>query len=225
MEPVGVEPHRYDRRLGPSRALCGLLQPGDGSVLDVVRHAVDPAQLARQLGGTHPVVGELIDHRVVFERLMGLHPGGDARMRASPVGLGEGRVSDLANQIGAERPLLARLVADQHEQLFGDERVEHRSNVVDPVVLECEQLDRLDRTAPAQHGAVVEHLALDGRQAVEARRDQATQGVGQLDLGRSVADHSSLGEQRDQLLEEERVATAAVEQSGRELVAQVGAGQ
>ena len=84
---------------------------------------------------------------------------------------------------------------------------------------------------PTEHRGVGEHRALVGAEAVEAGRHQAPQRVGEgVQLGRRRHAVEALGglalaEQRDQLLEEERVAAAAVEQRVAHVVGQRPADQ
>ena len=73
----------------------------------------------------------------------------------------------------------------------------------------------VDPAARAQHGRILEHVALGRRQPVEAGDDQAAEGVGQVGGPRSV-------QPRDQLLQEERVPARPVEQLVGHTVVQGG---
>ena len=231
-QPLGVEALGHDGDLGLVRSSGRPLEPQQGALGEVVGQPVDVAELVDQLGGAHVVERDPVDHHIALGVLVGLHPTGDAGVRSSPVGLGEGAVGDLADEVGAERPLLPLVAPAEDEEILGLERLEHRPHVVDPEVLPGHHLDGHHRAAAPEHGTVVEDAPLVGREPVEAGGHQPAEGVGELDeagvgsLGRPVgADHARVGQQRDELLEEEGVAAAAGEQRVRELGAELGAGQ
>ena len=101
-----------------------------------------------------------------------------------------------------------------------------------PEVLAGHHLDGRHRAAAAEHGAVVEDAPLVGGEAVEAGRHQARAGCRAARRARSAGVRApsaptmpGVAEQGDELLEEERVAAAAVEQRVRQLRAELGAGQ
>ncbi|MEZ5143064.1 MAG: hypothetical protein R2726_11175 [Acidimicrobiales bacterium] len=134
----------------------------------------------------------------------------------SPLGLGEGAVGDLPYEIAAKPPALAL----HDEDLLVDEAAEGFGEVVHAVHVLGHPLERRDRTGTAPHRGVLDGRSLGRSEAVDARRDQAAKGVGELgqhrldDLDARAGGGRLALEQRHELLEEERVATAAVEQRG-----------
>ncbi len=146
-------------------------------------------------------------------------------MGLGPIALRERAVGDLSHDVGAEGPLLRLADAGEDQHLLLLERAQDRADVLDAQVLLRHHLDRLVGPAAAEHRAVLEHASLLRREPVEPRRDEATERVGQVGGLRPAADHAGLTEEGDQLLEEERVAAAALEQRSGQGVIEIDAGQ
>src|SRR5947199_202990 len=82
--------------------------------------------------------------------------------------------------------------------------------------------DGFDGAARSDDRAVLEHGAINGRERVEPSRDQAAQGDGQvarIERAGAIGPDGAVGvaDERGELLDEERVAAAAVPQLGYEL--------
>jgi hypothetical protein len=189
------------RLAGERPAACALehvggLRPQVGRNLAV--------QLREERGRTVEVEGLGLDELVGRSRSQ---PAREGAVEPRALALGEPAVGDVADEdvAKAER----RLARDRRErlarqQLAVDEVVQRRVDVEPGVELR-------DRAAPedtADEGAVPHHRAGVGRQAVDARRDQRLNRVGDPH-GTAVA---LLGEHPHGLLDEERVALRLLEQ-------------
>ena len=172
----------------------------DGRGHHVGRHAPQPAaQLTGQLGRRGPVVG----HDVGPLQSMGVghHRLGHPDMAAGPIGLRDGVVRHLPAAGRAEAPPGS---LDIEEPGVGQRVEQGPCRVLPQRLTELDQ--RAVRPGRAENGSVVEHGPLVRRQLVQAGRHQRPQGVRQLPCA------AALGHQLGQLLEEQRVATAAVVQ-------------
>jgi hypothetical protein len=192
---------------------------------DVVGRTLTGAQLGGELGRPDVVVGDPVDDVVELGVLVRLHPRRDARVGPGAVALRQRAVRDLAHHVGPERPLLRRARAAEEQQLLGVERLEHRPHVLQPEVLPGHDLDGGDGAATPEDRAVVEDAALLGGEAVEARGHEPPQRVGQLGGGGAASHHAGLAEEGDELLEEEGVATAPIEEGGGQARVELVAGQ
>jgi hypothetical protein len=143
---------------------------------------------------------------------MALDPRRHTDMALDPRRLREGAVGDLTDELAAE----GVEVALAGEQVLGQEPFERGldGGLGQPVALPDHDLGGEAGEAPAEDRGVVEHEALVGRQRVEAGGHEAPQRVGN-------AGAATLAQQRDQLLEEERVAAAAVEHELAQIVGDV----
>ena len=95
------------RHLGPAGRL---LEPVERQRGDRGRDPLDRPQLGGQLGGGAVVEGHHVDQAGVGLAAVLDGAGevvGDAVVAAGPVGLGQDAVGDLADEIGAERPVVA----------------------------------------------------------------------------------------------------------------------
>ena len=163
----------------------------------VGRQPGDAAELLHQLGSAGGMMGEVVDADVLAR-----HELGDARVAHGPSRLRERLVGGVAHRVAAELPTAAaHLQQAQLVELVDDGRgvglTQRRGEL-----LEAEHVARR-----AEHGSVLEHLALLEGELVEAGGDEGAQRIGQL----AVA--AGFGE-RDELDEEQRVAAAAVVQLG-----------
>ena len=121
---LAVEAFGHRQGLGHLGPASGLAQPVESLGGDVVGHPGDRAQVGHQVGRGAEVEGHHVDQ--AFRGLgavghRGRQVGGDAVVAPGPVGLGQGAVGHLADEIGAEHPVLAVdledllvVEADQH---------------------------------------------------------------------------------------------------------------
>ena len=207
------EAHRDPVQFGSGGVVDRLVEGVDGAVGEVVGHAFDRADLAGERGGGGVVVGHAVDVGRVHRRVR-LDPVGDAVVALDPRRLRQGAVGDLAHEVGPER--VDPVVVDT-EEVLGDEVLERRDHVARLQVLGLlrHHLDGEAAEAPAEDGGAVEHLPLEVRQAVEPGRHEPPQRVGHAGAA------AALAEERDELLEEERVAAAAVEHELAQVVGDV----
>ena len=223
------QPRRQHVDFGRLRPPPGLAQPLQRPLDEVLRQAGHEAQLLGQGGGHAVVERHPVDDRVV-DPVAGhllLDPLGDLGVAPGPLRLGERRVGDLADEVGAERPA----VADQVEDLHVDEAVDRGPPGRRTAGVGGDLLQHVQRARAADHRGVLDHGVLLAAEAVEAGRHEAPQRLGQFgfDRGRrrplGQLPHlerllGAVGE-RHQLLEEERVASAADQQRVPQVVRQV----
>ena len=173
------------------------------------------AQLGGQLGRPHVVVRDAVEHGVLVGILVDLHPRGDAGVGLRTVGLRERAVGDLAHHVGAERPLLA-----PRRCRSGGAAPWPRATRAPGARRRCRGASRPSPRWPAPgHGgrARRSRRGRGARRAVRPSRRAATRPrsvSGSSVTLRMAADHPGLAEQGDELLQEERVAAAALEQRG-----------
>ena len=181
---------------------------------DVAGHADDVAELALQLRRRRQVVGDRGDHRRARLALLVLqHPAGDAGMADGARRLGERLVRRLAHGVAAELPAVAT-----HLQQTELVELAHRRAGEALLQRGGELLQVGDRAGAAEHGRVLDHLTLQRGELVEARADEAAQRIGQFG-GRAGP------RQRSQLLEEQRVAAAALVEPVQQPIVRFTAGQ
>ena len=137
---------------------------------------------------------------------------GDAGVADGPRRLGQRLVGGLAHRVAAELPQVAAHLEQAELVELADGRAAERL-----VHGRGELLQVRDRAGAAQRRRVLDHLALGHRQLVEAGADQRAQRVGQL----AGADAGQPGE----LLQEQRVAAAAVVQLVEEAIVGVAPGE
>ena len=226
-ERVVVEAGRAAPDLGVAGALGGHLEDGQRSRRDVVGDALDRPQLPQQAGRGSVVVGDAFDGgAAVLGGSARGEPVAQGRVAAGPFRLGQRRVGDVADHLGRERVLV---VAELDEVALGQE-VEGDLGVEGVVAPGGELADRVERAAGADDGAVLQHVALGRPERVEPRRHQSLQGRGEVPGSRAARDRARarparLAEQRGELLDEERVAAAALVQEGDDVLARVLAQQ
>ncbi len=194
---------RLRERADVERSLGGATEHRNRPVGDVVGHPLDRPDVADEFGRRRRMVRDLVDRPQVEL----VHDRRRAGMALRPRRLGERLVGDLADHVRSEPPPslvdVEHAVLDQLFEVGGIERLAH---------FHTESLQRAHRAGCTEHGGVVDHLSLPGRQRVETRGDQCSERARQDLLSRLVP--RDLGE----LGQEERVATAALEQ----LVGQAG---
>ena len=175
------------------------------------------------------MVGQLLQDLVLPARLLdpAPYPLRQPGVATGPFRLGEGLVGDLAHQSRAELPLAHGL---EGQQVLGRQLVEHRGRGrLAPGLDQGHQ--GVERARASHHGRVLQRLPLRGGQGVEAGGDQAPQGGRQLRRARCPAplsvparQHGLLAQETDELLQEQGVPAAALEQQlahlGRRLPAQ-----
>ena len=162
-----------------------------------MRDAVDRAELVDELGRGGEVVRGLVDGLFAARR----EHRRDDGVAAGPFGLGERAVRDLADELRLEVELV---VLDDEEVAFG-EIVEQPARV-GPA---GEREDGRDRPAGADDRAVFEQRPFRRFERVEPGGDEAVQRRRQLVEAIAVA---RLLHEGHELLDEERVAAAALEQ-------------
>ena len=141
------------------------------------------------------------------------HPFGEVAVATGAFGAGERSVRDVAHELRLEAE---GAVLDDQEIAVG-EGVEHALGRVD----RCERQRVGDEAVGADHSKILEQRSLRRRERVETGRDETVQcrrkhadprrrrgGAGVLDLA----------DERDELLDEERIASAAFEQEGEHVV-------
>ncbi len=134
-----------------------------------------------------------------------LQPGRETVVQRRAHGLGQRLVGRVADQQVAEA---VRLVVDHHGALGPDEVLahEHHQAAVGLRILRRERHDRAAVEDLALHRAALEHASLARLELVEARSQQ------RLDRRRHRdVPHPLLGEHRNHLLDEERVAAGGLE--------------
>lgn len=147
------------RRLPESSAIGGGGEQDDCLLDHVGGHTLDGAQLLHQLCCRCRVVCPIVELADRAHRL------GHAGVALRAGGLGEGLVRGIANRLAAELPP-ATVHFDETElvELVQHLRVEHLAQ------LSRELLQPGDGAAGAQHGGVLQGLALLGGELIEPRR-------------------------------------------------------
>ena len=220
---IGVAPGELQRAVGeltgdaavvegaspPSRSGQRRCGPFD----QVVGHALHRTEIGHELSRGGEMVGHGLDEfGILLDALGDRRRHTDVALRARR--LRERAVRDVAHGVGSETP--PTLVVD-HEETLGRERRErlHGGSLAELV---GEALQRAERTTRAEHRGVVDHLAFVGREAVEASLHETAQRArqGGYALAAVVA-----GQERGQLLEEERIAAAAVDELVHDVVGQL----
>ncbi len=133
-------------------------------------------------------------------------------MDFGPPLFGHRAVGDLPDELRVELP---RLALDGEELLRLEPADARLHGAVAAVGLALHGRQPVDPPVRAEHGGVLEDVALGPRQPVEPGRDQPSQRVGQVGRARSV-------QPREQLLQKEGVAAGPVEQVGRHAVVERG---
>ena len=184
----------------------------------VVGDALDVTELADQGRGPAVVVRELVDQAL---DAVGVGGGlreqlGEVRVPARPLRLGEHPVRDLADELAAEGELTA---VELHEVASA----QHLECRVRTLRIGRERDHELDGSRRSHHRAVLERRAHRGVEGVEAGGDEAAERHREVGATAAVA---GLGDDRGELLDEERVAAAAVDeerdQLGRRVAEQRG---
>ena len=183
-------------QLGP---VGGALQRVDGLLADVDRNAGHASELGDELGRGREVMGDLIDLRlaVIFEDRR------DPCVAPGAFGLGERAVRDLVDQVRLEVEVV---VVVELDQVAPGEPVEHLLRV--GAIGESEH----GRDRPARADDRASPRAMNARPG-RARRGAA--GEEAVQRGRHLADPrcvARLQHERDELLDEEGIAAAALEQ-------------
>ena len=164
-------------------------------------HTVDLTEVGDQLGRSCGVVGQVVERR----RRVRSDGRGDPRMALCTRCLGQRLIRRLAHRVAAELPLLAiELEEPLRIELTQGEPIELLMHLLGKT------LQRFHTAGQAKCRCVVEHLAFQCCQLIEPSSDQGAQRVGQL-AGRTMVDHDTR-----ELLQEQRVAAAAVEQRAQQ---------
>ena len=107
---LAVEPFGHRQRLGHRGPPRRLAQPVQRQLGHVGRHPVDRPQIGHQVGRRPEVVGHHVHQPLGRVGAVGHgrgQVGGDAVVASGPVGLGQGAVGHLSDEVGPEHPVLA----------------------------------------------------------------------------------------------------------------------
>ena len=194
-----------------------MLERVDRAGAQVGRDALDATELADELRRDAEVIRDRVDGFVVVTAPTVGQPSSEGGMTPGPLGLGQRAVGDLADELGLEREFP---VFENHEVTIGEGRQRpfgpgDRLGIAQPD-------DGFDGAARSDDRAVLEHGAINGRERVEPSRDQAAQGDGQvarIERAGAIGPDGAVGvaDERGELLDEQRVAAAAVPELGHEL--------
>ena len=223
-QALGKEPRRG--LLGPGRRLA---EPEERTLIDVGSDLGLTTELVhepRRLG----VVPRQRLHEPVVDLPTADHlveVGGDAEVTLEPIELGQPRVRDLADEVGAERPL----TIVEREDLLGRQRPREVGDIGVASRVARDLVQGVHGTGRPPDRGILQRVLLGRRETVDARRDETAEGVGELGQPARRRRGCTLGEEGDELLQVEGVATAAVEQHlaqrlgqllGQQLVEQIG---
>ena len=208
-EAGGAVPH-----LGRTGPLGRHLEHLEGARREVAGDSLDRAELAEQHRGGPEMMRDTLDRRAAVVRgSAGGEPLAEGGVAAGALRFRERRVRNLAHHLVRELEL-ARI---DIEELAVGKLLERDVGVERVAAHRRERMDRLDRAARADDGAILEHVALGGAEPVEPRRHEPLEGDRETprfqEAPRRVAvGGPGLAEQRGELLDEERVAAAALVQ-------------
>src|SRR3954447_18912287 len=125
-------------------------------------------------------------------------------MKLGPYLLGRGAIHRLLKNDVTEREEVVGLAAQESTL---QKRLEVRARSLCRGAVD-ERRDVVDAEVLADHGGALQHRALAGPEAIEPRREQSLDRLGQTAFG------SSLERKRDELLEEQRVSLGGLDNPG-----------
>ena len=194
-----------------------MLEGIDRTGAEVGRDAVDPTQLAHELRRDAKVIRDRVDRFVVVAAPSIGHPSSEGGMTPRSLGFGQRAVGDFADELGLERVLP---VIEHHQVAVGEGRQRPLGPRERLGVAQAD--DGFDGAARADDRAVLEDGAINGRERVEPSCDQPAQGdrqIARFERPRTVGPDGAVGvaDECRELLDEERVAAAAVPELGHEL--------